>query len=171
MAKFHPTRLTDIKEKEILDEFFRVVASLESIDEVKKFFIDLLNKQETVMLARRLMVARLLDRGFIQEDVSKIMKMGKATVVNVARWLNYGNEGYKIALKRIEELESIALKKENKRINESTTLSSEHIKKKYALYFWPEDVVNKLMEKSEEISKRGAKKKSVIDNLKNKTKS
>ena len=36
MVKFNPTRLTALKEKEILDEFFRVIASLESVDEVKK---------------------------------------------------------------------------------------------------------------------------------------
>jgi TrpR-related protein YerC/YecD len=165
MAKFHPKRLTALKEKEVLDEFFRVITSLESIEEVKSFFIDLLNKQETVMLSRRLMAARLLDKGFTQEDVSRIMKMGKTTVTNVAQWLNYGNEGYKVALKRIEKMESKALKKENKKIDEATTLSPEYIKKKYALYFWPENVVKELMEKSEEISKKRSKKKSVANNL------
>jgi len=168
MAKFHPTRLTALKEKEILDEFFRVITSLESMDEVKKFFIDLLNKQETVMLARRLMVARLLDKGFTYDDIGRIMKMGKTTVANVAQWLNYGNEGYKIALKRIEKMENKALKKENKKINESTILSPEYVKKKYASYFWPENAVEQLMEKSEEISKKRAKKKSVTNDLKNK---
>ena len=166
MAKFHPKRLTSLKEKEVLDEFFRVIASLESVEEVKKFFIDLLNKQETIMLSRRLMAARLLDKGFTQEDVNRIMKMGKSTIANIARWLNYGNEGYKIALKRIEEMESKMLKKENKKILESTTLSPEYIKKKYASYFWPESAVKQLMEKSEEISKKRAKKKSVANNFK-----
>ena len=170
MAKFNPTRLTALKEKEILDEFFRVIASLESIDEVKKFFIDLLNKQETVMLSRRLMVARLLDKGFTHDDISRIMKMGKTTVANVARWLNYGNEGYKIALKRIERMENKALKKENRKIMELTTLSPEYIKKKYISYFWPESAVKELMEKSKEISKKRAKKKSVVNNLKKKVK-
>jgi len=165
MAKFHPTRLTALKEREILDEFFRVIASLESMEEVKKFFVDLLNKQETIMLARRLMAARLLDKGSTQEDISKIMKMGKTTVTNVARWLNYGNEGYRIALKRIEEMENKALKRENKKINELTILSPEYVKKKYASYFWPESAINQLLEKSEEISKKKAKKKSVLDNL------
>ncbi|MEA1937003.1 MAG: YerC/YecD family TrpR-related protein [Patescibacteria group bacterium] len=166
MAKFHPKRLTSLKEKEILDEFFRVITSLESVEEVKIFFIDLLNKQETVMLSRRLMAARLLDKGFTQEDVSRIMKMGKSTVAGVARWFNYGNEGYKIALKRIEEMESKILKKENKKILESTALSPEYIKKKYASYFWPEEAIGQLMEKSKEVSKKKAKKKSVIDNFK-----
>jgi len=166
MAKFHPKRLTALKEKEILDEFFRVITSLESVDEVKSFFIDLLNKQETVMLSRRLMAARLLDKGFTQEDVKKIMKMGKTTVASVARRFNYGNEGYKIALKRIEKIENKEFKKENKKIDELTILSPEYIKKKYASYFWPENVVKELMEKSEEISKKKAKKKSVADNFK-----
>ncbi len=166
MAKFNPSKLSQPKEREILDEFFGVITSLESVDEVKKFFIDLLNKQETIMLARRLMVAKLLDRGFTYDEVSKIMKMGKNTVANVARWFNHGNEGYKIALKRIEELENKALRKENKKINESTILSPEYIKKKYALYFWPENVVKELMEKSEENSKKKIKRKSVIEKLK-----
>lgn len=166
MVKFNPTRLTALKEKEILDEFFRVIASLESVDEVKKFFIDLLNKQETVMLSRRLMVARLLDKGFTHDDISRIMKMGKTTVANVARWLNYGNEGYKIALERIEKMEVKAFKKENKKIDELTVLSPAYIKKKYALYFWPENAVKELMEKSEEISKKRIKKKSVVNSLK-----
>jgi len=166
MAKFNPSKLSQLKEREILDEFFGVITSLESVDEVKKFFIDLLNKQETIMLARRLMVAKLLDRGFTYDEVSKIMKMGKNTVANVARWFNHGNEGYKIALKRIEELENKALRKENKKINESTILSPGYIKKKYALYFWPENVVKELMEKSEENSKKKIKRKSVIEKLK-----
>jgi|GEM_PF-229686 len=166
MAKFNPSKLSQLKEREILDEFFGVITSLESVDEVKKFFIDLLNKQETIMLARRLMVAKLLDRGFTYDEVRKIMKMGKNTVANVARWFNHGNEGYKIALKRIEKLENKALRKENKKINESTILSPECIKKKYALYFWPENVVKELMEKSEENSKKKIKRKSVIEKLK-----
>ena len=166
MAKFHPSRLSQLKEKEILDEFFRVIASLESVDEVKNFFIDLLNKQETVMLSRRLMVARLLDKGFTQDDISRIMKMGKNTVASVSRWFNYGNKGYEIALKRIEKMERKALKKENKKIMESTTLSPEYIKKKYISYFWPEGAIEQIIEKSEEISKRKAKKNSVADNLK-----
>ncbi len=166
MAKFHPTRLTALKEKEVLDEFFRVVASLESIDEVKKFFIDLLNKQETVMLSRRLMAARLLDKGFTQEDVNRIMKMGKSTIANVARWLNYGNEGYKIALKRIEDIENKLLENENKKTEESVVSSPDYMKKKYASYFWPENAVKKLMEKSEETSIKRKKKKSLEDNLK-----
>lgn len=166
MAKFHPRRLTSLKEKEVLDEFFRVITSLESVEEVKSFFIDLLNKQETVMLSRRLMAARLLDKGFTQEDVSRIMKMGKTTVTSVAQWFNYGNEGYKIALKRIEKIESKALEKENKKINELTTLSPEYIKKKYASCFWPENTVKELMEKSGEISKKRTKKKSVMENFK-----
>ena len=170
MAKFYSTRLTALKEKEVLDEFFRAITSLESIDEVKKFFVDLLNKQETVMLSRRLMVARLLDKGFTHDDISRIMKMGKTTVANVARWLNYGNEGYKIALRRIEKMENKALKSENKKIAESIILSPEYIKKRYASYFWPENAVKELIEKSEEISKRKAKKKSVINNLKKKVK-
>lgn len=165
MAKFNSLKLSSLKEKEILDEFFGVITSLESIDEVKKFFIDLLNKQETIMLARRLMVAKLLNRGFTYDEVSGIMKMGKNTVANVARWFNYGNEGYKIALKRIEELENKAFKKENKRIDELTILSPEYIKKKYASYFWPENAVKELMEKSEEISKKKTKRKSIIKKL------
>ena len=168
MAKFHPKRLTALKEKEILDEFFRVITSLESVEEVKSFFIDLLNKQETVMLSRRLMVARLLDKEFTQEDVKRIMKMGKATVTSVAQWFNYGNEGYKVALKRIEEIENKEFKRENKKIDEMTILSPAYIKKKYASYFWPENAVKELMEKSGEISKKRVKKKSVINNLKNK---
>ena len=167
MAKFHPKRLTTLKEKEILDEFFRVITSLESVEEVKSFFIDLLNKQETIMLSRRLMAARLLDKEFTQEDVSRIMKMGKATVTSVAQWLNYGNEGYKIALKRIEKIENKEFKKENKKIDEMTVLSPAHIKKKYASYFWPENAVKELMEESEKISRKRAKKKSVAENLKN----
>ena len=122
------------------------------------------------MLSRRLMVARLLDKGFTHDDISKIMKMGKTTVANVARWLNYGNEGYKVALKRIEKMESKAFKKENKRIDELTTLSPEYIKKKYASCFWPENAVKELMEKSEKISKKRAKKKSVVNNLKKESK-
>ncbi|MEK7170562.1 MAG: hypothetical protein AAB767_04720, partial [Patescibacteria group bacterium] len=56
-------RLYKINPKErarILEEFWTMVALLESKEEVKCFFKDLLSATESIMLARRIQIAKLL---------------------------------------------------------------------------------------------------------------
>lgn len=105
MAKFDLYKLSPQEQQELLSRFFMAVTALGSFKEVKSFFKDLLNPQETAMLARRLKAAEMLLDGETYDEIMRRLKMGHATIAAVHRWINSGNEGYKVAVKRLKKLD------------------------------------------------------------------
>ena len=99
MAKFSDKHVPYPKQEELWDRFCASVATMERFDDVKRFFKDLLNRQERLMLVRRLQIADLLDQGFTYEAIRKRLGVGQATIARVQRWLRFGRDGYRRALK------------------------------------------------------------------------
>lgn len=62
MARKRFSKINTKEQYRILDEFWTMVALLETKDEVKGFFKDLLSATESIMLARRIQIARLCTR-------------------------------------------------------------------------------------------------------------
>lgn len=58
-----------------------------------------MNRQERLMLARRLQIAALLEAEFTYEEIIKILRVAKGTIGRVQRWLNFGRDGYKRAIR------------------------------------------------------------------------
>lgn len=105
MAKVKYYKLSKSEKHSLLKDFFTAIASLETYNEVANFFKDLLQEDETVMLARRLKIADLLMEGYTYEHISLHMGVGYDTISRVNHWLNFGREGYKIAIKRLRKIE------------------------------------------------------------------
>lgn len=142
MARFDSKKLTREKQEEIWDEFCQVLANLDTLDDIKRFFRDLLNRSERTMLVRRLQIAKLLEEGFTYREIRNLLHVGVATISRVERWLNFGRGGYKRAIKKLKKLEGDVLKKKKE------TLSAyERLKKKYAMYYWPEFAAKSLQKK------------------------
>lgn len=131
-------KLSKINPKEryrILDEFWTMVALLENKDEVKSFFKDLLSATESVMLARRIQIAKLLLAGWGYDKIQERLGAGPATVASVHRWLQGGFGGYVSAIPKLEKEIARREKVVERRQEESVPLSSAWMRKKYPLHY------------------------------------
>lgn len=90
-----------IKSEE-LDLLFNAILELENIDECYKFFEDVATINEIKALAQRIQVAKLLSDKKTYTDIADKTGASTATISRVNRCLNYGSEGYKLILKRLE---------------------------------------------------------------------
>ena len=87
---------------EHIDRLFEAVLLLKNIDECYMFFEDLCTITEIKALAQRLEVARMLRDGITYSAISEKTGASTATISRVNRYLNYGADGYKLVLDRLE---------------------------------------------------------------------
>lgn len=85
------------------DQLFRAILLLRNVEECYQFFEDICTVGELRDMAQRLEVARMLRNGAIYEDIVAKTGASTATISRVKRCLNYGADGYKIVLARLEE--------------------------------------------------------------------
>jgi TrpR-related protein YerC/YecD len=90
---------------ENLDFLFEAVLKLENIEECYDFFEDVCTVQELKSIAQRLKVAKLLTEKHVYNDIVEKTGASTATISRVNRTLNYGNDGYKTVLERLEKAE------------------------------------------------------------------
>ncbi|PLT28613.1 YerC/YecD family TrpR-related protein [Peribacillus deserti] len=86
-----------------LDQLFKSVLSLETLEECYLFFDDLCTVNEIQSLAQRLEVARMLREGNTYHKIETETGASTATISRVKRSLNYGNDAYEIVLERIKD--------------------------------------------------------------------
>lgn len=84
-----------------LDLLFRAVLSLSTPEECYRFFEDLCTIREIQSLAQRMEVARMLDQGNSYQKTISSTGASSATISRVKRCLDYGADGYRIVLDRI----------------------------------------------------------------------
>ncbi len=131
-------RLYNINPKErarILDEFWTMIALLETKDEVKSFFKDLLSASEGVMLARRIQIAKLLLSGWGYDRIERKLGTGPTTIASVHRWLQGGFGGYTSAIPKLKREVARRDKVAENRAEESVPLSSAWMRKRYPLHY------------------------------------
>ena len=102
MAKYSPKHLTYKQLDDLWDGFVDVLVKLQSRDSIKRFLKDLMNRQERIMFVRRLLIAKYLDEGYTYDEIMKNLAVGRATIARVQRWLEFGREGYKRAIKKFK---------------------------------------------------------------------
>lgn len=88
-----------------VDEFFRAVLSLESIDECYAFFEDVCTAKELLDISQRLEVASLLEKGLNYLTISQNTGASTATISRVNKCYSYGQDGYKLVLNRLRSEE------------------------------------------------------------------
>ncbi|MFH1866837.1 MAG: YerC/YecD family TrpR-related protein [Patescibacteria group bacterium] len=103
MPKFDIKKLSTDQQRILLERFFLAVASLKHYNEVRDFFKDLLDPQETAMLARRLKIAELLDQDLTYEEIALRLHTGKDTIARVGKWFYNGHGGYQLLVKRLKD--------------------------------------------------------------------
>ena len=88
---------------EAIDLLFEAILSLESVDECYDFFEDICTIKEIQSIAQRVTVAQMLTEGKVYSDIVAETGASTATISRVNRSLNYGNDAYRTAFKRIDE--------------------------------------------------------------------
>lgn len=87
------------------DELCKAILSLNTVEECYRFFDDIFTIREIKDISQRLQVAKLLRSGAIFNDIVKKTGASTATIARVNRCLNYGADGYKMILNRLDEQE------------------------------------------------------------------
>ena len=128
-VKYH--KLNEKERKKILDDFYSIIASLNSKEEVKRFFKDLLTLSEAVMVSRRIQIAKMLLSGKTQEEIRSKLKAGFNNINQVEKWLNNGFGGYKLAIKKLYGTKKV----EKTRNNYYTPYTFDWLRKKHPLHF------------------------------------
>lgn len=85
------------------DRLFDAILSLKNRDDCYAFFEDLCTVAELKALSQRLEVAQLLVQGVTYTDISLRTGASTATISRVNRALNYGADGYRKIIVRLEE--------------------------------------------------------------------
>lgn len=88
---------------EMTDQLFQAILLLENIDECYRFFEDVATINEIQELSQRLEVARMLNEGFIYEDIAQKTGASSATISRVKKCLHYGADGYQLILKKLKK--------------------------------------------------------------------
>ena len=88
---------------EAVDHLFDAILSLENREECYTFFEDVCTVNELLSLSQRFEVAKMLMDKRTYLDISEKTGASTATISRVNRSLNYGNDGYDMVFKRMEE--------------------------------------------------------------------
>lgn len=91
----------------IFEVFLKTLVEIKSNEEADQFISDLLTPTEKIMLAKRLAIAFLLEKGYDYRSIQKIIRVSAPTItsVNIAR--KYGKEGYRRLISKITRDEKL----------------------------------------------------------------
>ena len=89
------------------DALFKVILSLNDIDECYAFFEDLCTVKEVLALSQRLAVADRLEAGCSYHQTIDATGACSATISRVKTCLDYGAGGYRMILDRIDTQEGV----------------------------------------------------------------
>lgn len=87
-------------EKEILAMYFQLLVDIKDIEEAKTFSLDVLGKDESWAIAKRLAVAYYLANNRSYTNIKDNLKVSSATIATVDK--ERGRKGYSLALKKIQ---------------------------------------------------------------------
>ena len=88
-----------------IDKLFEAILLLRDKEECYRFFEDICTVGEVQSMAQRLQVAEMLMAGNTYTEIAEVTTASTATISRVKRFLNYGSNGYKIILGRLNPVE------------------------------------------------------------------
>ena len=98
MKQHSETQLSALKDQ--ARALYKAFLTLESEEEVRQFLLDLCTPSELEAIVDRWWTASLLNEGHSYREISEITGVSVTTIGRVARYLNMGEGGYRLALRR-----------------------------------------------------------------------
>ena len=89
-------------QSEELDLLFEAILKLNTIEDCYRFFEDICTINEIKSLEQRLQVAKMLQEKKTYQEIVHKTGASTATISRVNKALNYGSDGYKTVLERID---------------------------------------------------------------------
>ncbi|HCE77810.1 MAG TPA: TrpR YerC/YecD [Lachnospiraceae bacterium] len=86
-----------------VDQLFRAILTLKNVEECYTFFEDACTINELLSISQRFEVAGMLRKKKTYLEISRQTGASTATISRVNRSLTYGNDGYELVLKRLDE--------------------------------------------------------------------
>ena len=84
---------------------YQAILKLKTPEECYNFLMDLCTVPELNAMEQRLEVAQLLNQGMIYNKILELTGASSATISRVNRSLNYGTDGYRLVIERMESVE------------------------------------------------------------------
>jgi len=81
---------------------YQAILKLKTPEECYNFLMDLCTVQELNAMEQRFEVAQLLNQGMIYNKILEQTGASSATISRVNRSLNYGTDGYRLVIERME---------------------------------------------------------------------
>lgn len=97
--------MKNLKQRDI-DDLYAAITRLDSLEECRKFFRDLLTETEIRELAERWKVARMLWQGVPYTTIETETGLSSRTIARVHKWLKQGKGGYTMMLRRLDVLKN-----------------------------------------------------------------
>ena len=88
---------------ESVEQLFRAVLELETVEECYQFFEDVCTVNELLSFSQRFEVAKMLREQRTYLEIAEKTGASTATISRVNRSLNYGNDGYDMVFERINK--------------------------------------------------------------------
>ncbi len=88
------------------ESLYKAFLTLEKPAEVRQFLLDLCTPSEVEAMVDRWWTASLLRQGHSYREISEITGVSVTTIGRVARYMNMGEGGYRLALRREEAAKS-----------------------------------------------------------------
>jgi len=134
MGRKQPKDISREEQKHMLNMLWTMIALLETREDVENFFKDLLSPTESMMVARRIMIANRLLEGEGYDTICHDMGAGPGTVASVHRWLQQG-KGYKDLIPKLQKEQERQRKVSEKEKVSYERGSLEWMKRRYPLHF------------------------------------
>ncbi len=87
----------ETKDKENL---FLAILSLQTLEEARAFFRDLLTEKEIEEFSNRWRAAKMLSEGVPYSKIQMETGLSSRTVARISKWLQSGTDGYKLMINR-----------------------------------------------------------------------
>jgi len=88
------------------ESLYKAFLTLEQAEEVRQFLLDLCTPAEMEAMVDRWWTASLLKQGRSYREINEITGVSVTTIGRVARYMNMGEGGYRLALRREEAAKS-----------------------------------------------------------------
>ena len=83
------------------EELFNVILQLETLQEAKNFFRDLLTEKELIEFGKRWKAAKMLSENIPYTTIEKETGLSSATIARISKWLNNGMKGYTTQINKL----------------------------------------------------------------------
>lgn len=100
MAKVKVYNIDPREKYKIIEEFFEIIAGLKNKKEVIDFFVGILTPSESLMMARRIQIAKMIINENSYEDIRKKLKVGFSTIQKTDKWINNEDRDYNLWIKK-----------------------------------------------------------------------